>query len=290
MFPEVTSAQQSYKTPQDVADALVNAVRSGNRKSLLKVLGPSGAGIISSGDDVADATARRKFVATYDTKHKITMDGDNKAIMVIGDEEFPFPIPIVRKGETWRLDTAAGRQELLYRRVGRNELSTIQACLAYVDAQNEYAEKDRTGAGKGTYAQRVVSQPGKKDGLYWPTSQGEEASPLGELVAQATAEGYRIGGKRLPFHGYYFRILTKQGPHAPGGALDYSVRGRMIGGFALLAYPAQYGYSGVMTFLVNHAGIVYQKDLGPGTAKLAEKMTTYDPDQTWKKASDVTPP
>ena len=155
--------------------------------------------------------------------------------------------------------------------------------LAYVDAQNEYAEKDRTGAGVATYAQRIVSQPGKKDGLYWPAAQGDDASPLGELVAQATTEGYLIGGGRTPFHGYYFKILTRQGPTAAGGAVDYVVRGKMIGGFALVAYPAEYGNSGVMTFLVNHAGTVFQKDLGESTAKLAERMTSFNPDQTWKK-------
>jgi hypothetical protein len=193
--------------------------------------------------------------------------------MVVGQEDFPFPIPLVRKDQTWRFDTAAGRLEILYRRIGRNELDAVQVCLAYVDAQNEYADKDRTGAGVGTYAQRIVSQPGKKDGLYWPASQGDDASPLGELAAHATREGYRVGGERAPYHGYYYRILTRQGPTAPGGALDYVVRGKMIGGFALVAYPAEYGNSGVMTFLVNHSGVVFEKDHGPRTARLAERMT-----------------
>ena len=187
----------------------------------------------------------------------------------------------------WRFDTAAGREEILFRRIGRNELDAIQACLAYVDAQNEYAEKDRTGAGINTYAQRVISRPGKKDGLYWPTTEGEDPSPLGELVAQATAEGYRVGAGRTPFHGYYFKILTRQGTAAPGGELDYVVRGNMIGGFALVAYPAEYGNSGVMTFLVNHAGTVFQKDLGPDTASLAEGMNSFTPDQTWQTVSDA---
>ena len=254
------------------------------------MLGPDGDDIISSGDDVADVTTRQKFVAAYDAKHQLAMEGDNKAIMVIGQEDFPLPIPLVRKDGMWRFDTAAGRQEILARRIGKNELDAIQASLAYVDAQNEYAEKDRTGAGVKTYAQRIISQPGKKDGLYWPTSQGEDASPLGELVAQATAQGYRVGGGRTPFHGYYFKILTKQGAAASGGELEYVVRGKMIGGFALVAYPAEYGNSGVMTFLVNHDGTVFEKDLGPDTAKLAERMSSYNPDPSWKKVSDTTPP
>lgn len=283
------NAQQAFKTPEEAAGALVNAVRIGNPKGILTVLGRDGIDIISSGDAVADAATRQRFVAAYDAKHQVTMDGDNKAIMVIGQEDFPFPIPLVRKDGAWRFDTAAGRLEILYRRIGRNELNAIQACLAYVDAQNEYAEKDRTGAGAGVYAQRIVSRPGKKDGLYWPASQGDDASPLGELVVQATNEGYRVGGRREPFHGYYYKILTRQGSNAPGGALDYVVRGKMIGGFALVAYPAEYGNSGVMTFLVNHTGTVYQKDLGPRTLALAERITSFNPDQTWRKVEVAAP-
>ncbi len=166
----------------------------------------------------------------------VAMEGDNKAIVFIGEQDFPFPIPLVRKNVRWQFDTAAGREEFLYRRIGRNELDAVEACLAYADAQNEYAGKDRTGAGVGVYAQHIVSRPGKKDGLYWPASQGEEESPLGELVAAAAEEGYLIGGRRAPFHGYYFKVLTKQGPNAPGGTLDYVVNGKMIIGFALVAY------------------------------------------------------
>jgi hypothetical protein len=196
----------------------------------------------------------------------------------------------VRKDGRWEFDTAAGRLEILYRRIGRNELDAIQASLAYVDAQNEYAEKDRTGAGAGAYAQHVVSRPGKKDGLYWPSAQGEDSSPLGELVAKASSDGYRLGEQRAPFHGYYYKILTRQGPTAPGGAADYVVRGKMIGGFALVAYPAEYGNSGVMTFLVNHDGAVFQKDLGPRTARIARLMKSFNPDQTWKKVAVTSPP
>ena len=282
-------AQQAFKTPDEAASALASAAKAGDMKALATVLGPDGEDIVSSGDEVADAATREKFVAAYDARHRIAMEGDDKAIMVIGPDDFPVPIPLVRKGGEWRFDTAAGREEILFRRIGKNELDAIQACLAYVDAQNEYAEKDRTSAGVNAYAQRIVSRPGKKDGLYWPTSQGEDPSPLGEFVAQATAQGYRVGGGRTPYHGYYFKILTRQGPAAPGGELDYVVRGNMIGGFALVAYPAEYRNSGVMTFLVSHAGTVFQKDLGPGTAKLAERMSSFNPDRTWQTVSDTAP-
>jgi len=283
----IVSAQQDFKTPDDAASALASAAKTGDRKAIVTVLGPDGQDIVSSGDEVADAATRQKFIAAYEAKHQIAMEGDNKGILVIGQEDFPLPIPLVRKDGLWRFDTAAGREEILFRRIGRNELDAIQSCLAYVDAQNEYAERDRTGAGANTYAQRIISEPGKKDGLYWPTSQGEDASPLGELIAEATAQGYRPGGGRTPFHGYYFKILTKQGPAAPGGELDYIVRGKMIGGFALVAYPAEYRNSGVMTFIVNHTGNVFQKDLGPDTAKLAERMTSFNPDQSWTKVTDT---
>ena len=284
----VASAQQAFKTPDEAASALVSATKTGERKAIVTVLGLDGEDIVTSGDETADAATREKFVATYDAQHQIAMEGDNKAAMVIGKEDFPVPIPLVRKDGMWRFDTTAGRQEILARRIGKNELDAIQASLAYVDAQNDYAEKDRTGAGVSTYAQRIISQPGKKDGLYWPTSQGEEASPLGELVAQATVQGYRVGGGRAPFHGYYFKILTKQGAAAPGGELEYVVRGKMIGGFALVAYPAEYRNSGVMTFIVNHAGTVFQKDLGPSTSRIAERMSSFNPDKTWKKVDDTT--
>jgi hypothetical protein len=277
----VASAQESFKTVDEAATALVNAARAGDRDAVLGVLGRDATDIVSSGDAVADAAARERFVAAFDEKHQIAKDGDRKAVIVIGQEDFPFPIPLVRKGDTWHFDTAAGRVEILYRRVGRNELDTIQACLAYLDAQNEYADKDRTGAGVGVYAQRIVSQPGKKDGLYWPAADGEDQSPLGELVAEATGDGYRVGGGRAPFHGYYYKVLTRQGPGAEGGDLDYVVNGNMIGGFALVAYPAEYGNSGVMTFVVNHKGTIYQKDLGPRTADIAEHMESFNPDKTW---------
>jgi hypothetical protein len=285
----VATAQQAFNTPEEAATALVGAAKSGDMKAITTVLGPDGDDIVSSGDEVADAATRAKFVTAYDAKHTITMESDSKAVMVIGPDDFPLPIPIIRKDGQWRFDTAAGRDEILFRRIGENELDAIQSALAYVDAQDEYAEKDRTGAGVNTYAQRIISQPGKKDGLYWPTSQGEDPSPLGELVAEATKQGYRVGGGRTPFHGYYFKILTRQGPAAPGGEADYVVNGKMIGGFALVAHPAEYRNSGVMTFIVNHAGTVFQKDLGPNTAQLAERMASFNPDKSWQAVTDTEP-
>jgi hypothetical protein len=281
-------AQETFKTPDDAAAALAAAVKSGRQKAILNVLGSNGRDIVSSGDDVADAEALQRFSAAYDAKHAIKAEGDKKAVIILGNDDFPFPIPLARTKSGWEFDTAAGRLEILYRRIGRNELDAIQTCLAYVDAQNEYAEKDRTGAGVGVYAQHIVSTTGKKDGLYWPSSEGEQ-SPLGELAAQASTEGYKVGEGRIPYHGYYFRILTQQGPNAPGGTLDYVVKGKMIGGFALIAYPAEYGNSGVMTFLVNHTGQVYQKDLGDYTMRLVQRMNWFDPDQTWKKVSASKP-
>jgi hypothetical protein len=282
------NAQQAFKTPDEAAAALAGAAKAGDPKAIVTVLGPDGADIASSGDAVADAATREKFVAAYDAKHQITMEGDNKAIVVIGQEDFPLPIPLLRKDGAWRFDTEAGREEILFRRIGKNELDAIQSSLAYVDAQNDYADKDRTGAGKGLYAQRIISSAGKKDGLYWPDAQNNDASPLGELIAKATAQGYRTGGGRTPYHGYYFKILKKQGAAAAGGELEYVVKDKMIGGFALVAYPAEYRNSGVMTFIVNHNGIVYEKDLGPRTADIAEKMTAYNPDSSWHKAESPT--
>jgi len=279
----IAVAQQTYKTPQEAVDALVASAKTDDQKAALAVLGRDGEDIISSGDKVSDNAVRQRFVASYDTKHQIAMDGNNKATLVIGDNDYPFPIPLVQKKGLWSFDTDAGRREILFRRIGHNELNAIQTSLAYVDAQNEYADKDRTGAGAGVYAQRFVSAAGKKDGLYWPTAQGEEESPLGELFAAASHEGYRADEGRSPYHGYYYKILTRQGPAAPGGAVDYLVKGNMIGGFALVAYPAEYRNSGVMTFVVNHQGNVFQKDLGPNTEEVAGAMTSFNPDKSWTK-------
>ena len=276
-------AQQDYKTPEDAVAALLDAAKSGDEKAALTVFGPDGIDIISSGDPVNDANQRQKFVAAYDAKHQIELKGSTHATLILGEKDWPFPVPLIKTKHGWEFDTDEGLQEILARRIGHNELATIQVCLAYVDAQDEYADKDRTGAGAGVYAQRFISETGKKDGLYWPAAQGEPESPLGDLFAKATSEGYKAGEGRTPYRGYYYKILTKQGPHAPGGALDYVVNGKMIGGFALVAYPAEYRNSGVMTFIVSHSGKVFQKDLGPDTADTAEKITAYDPGPGWKQ-------
>jgi hypothetical protein len=280
-------AQQAYPSPEDAAAALATAVKTGNKRAMLKVLGYDARDIIESGDDVADAETRQRFLSEYDSKRTFKSEGNKKATLLLGAEDFPFPIPLVNKKDGWEFDAAAGRLEILYRRIGRNELDAIQTSLAFVDAQNEYADKDRTGDGAGVYAQHIVSSPGKKDGLFW--RDDSDPSPLGELAAQAAAEGYKTGTERGPYHGYYYRILKGQGPDAPGGALNYIVKGKMIGGYALIAYPAEYGNSGVMTFMVNHAGTVYQKDLGKRTDIIARRTYLFDPDQTWKKVDVENP-
>ena len=281
------SAQQSFQSPEDAAAALAAAAKSGATSDILKVLGNKAADIVESGDVVADKATRERFAAAYDDKHSISMEGDKKAILILGKDDFPFPIPLRHSRSGWEFDAAEGRIEILYRRIGRNELEAIQTARAFVDAENEYADKDR-GAGPGVYAQRIVSSPGKKDGLYWPPD-GDE-SPLGELAAKASAEGYKVGSSEpQPYHGYYYRILTRQGPNAPGGEMDYVVNGKMIGGFALVAYPDEYGNSGVMTFVVNHKGEVYQKDLGELTEAIAKRMKEFNPDQTWKKVEATNP-
>jgi Protein of unknown function (DUF2950) len=276
-------AQEQFGTPEAAVEALVAAARSGDGDAVLKVLGPDGKPIVSTGDPVADSNIRQDFVSAYDAKHAIEMEGDGTQTLIIGDDDWPFPIPLVSDAGRWQFDTKEGLDEILRRRIGRNELSAIEVARAYVQAQNEYASLDPAGLGRGVYAQRIVSRPGKKDGLYWPSGEGEEPSPLGDLAAQAAAEGYKTGSKPIPYHGYYYRILTRQGAGAPGGAYDYVAKGKMIGGFALIAYPAEYGNSGIMTFMVNHDGTVWQKDLGLKTAKLAQKIESFTPDQTWTK-------
>ncbi|APG10143.1 hypothetical protein BKD09_17590 [Bradyrhizobium japonicum] len=287
MLGSAAQAQQSYKTPEDAAAALAAAVKSGPG-DILKVLGRAAEDIVSSGDEVADNDIRQRFTSMYDAKHGIKAEGNKTATLILGPDDFPFPIPLVNTKTGWAFDTDEGRIEVLRRRIGRNELDAIQTALAYVDAQNEYADKDR-GEGAGVYAQRFLSTPGKKDGLFW--RDDSDPSPLGALVAEASAEGYKQGTGEgpAPYHGYYFRVLKGQGSDAPGGALNYVVKGKMIGGFGLIAWPAEYGNSGVMTFLVNHAGTVYQKDLGNRTAVIAERTTLFDPDQTWKKVDAAKP-
>jgi hypothetical protein len=287
LLTSASHAQQAYPSPEDAAASLAAAVKTGTRSAILKVLGNDAEDIVESGDDVADAATRQRFLSAYDAKHSIKAEGNKQATLILGADDFPFPIPLVNNKSGWEFDAAGGRLEILYRRIGRNELDAIQTSLAFVDAQNEYAEKDRTGDGAGVYAQRIVSTPGKKDGLFWRDDR--DPSPLGELAAQASAEGYKVGQQAAPYHGYYFRILKGQGSDATGGAFYYVVKGKMIGGFALIAYPAEYGNSGVMTFMVNHAGTVYQKDLGKRTESIAKRINLFDPDQTWKKV-DVAGP
>ena len=279
------SAQERFKSPDDAVAALVNAAKATDRAAVMRLLGPGSGEIVSSGDAVADATARKRVLEAYDSKHQVVTEGEDKAVLVIGNEEWPFPIPLVRKDGSWQFDTAAGREEILARRIGRNELNAIEASLAFVDAQQEYAEKGV--AGNGVYAQRIVSRPGTKDGLYWPAASEEDESPLGDLAASAAAEGYRAGRQRMPYHGYYYRVLTRQGPSALGGAIDYVVRGKMIGGFALVAWPAEYGNSGIMTFMINYAGELYQADLGPGTESTAKAIKSFDPGAKWVRVAEV---
>jgi hypothetical protein len=287
LLTSASLGQQAFTSPEDAAAALAAAVKTGTSSTILKVLGKGAEDIIESGDEVADAEMRQRFLSAYDAGHSINAEGNKKATLILGADNFPFPIPLVNNRAGWEFDPAAGRIEILYRRIGRNELDAIQTSLAYVDAQNEYAEKDRTGEGVGVYAQRIVSSPGKKDGLFWRDDR--EPSPLGELAAQASAEGYKVGEQPTPYHGYYYRILRGQGSNAPGGAMDYVVKGKMIGGFGLIAYPAEYGNSGVTTFVVNHAGTVYEKDLGPRTGSMAKRINAFDPDQTWKKVDVASP-
>ncbi len=276
--------QRKFKSPKDAFNALVAAAKNNDTKELLAIFGPEGKEIISSGDAVADTAARKRFVKAAGEAIKFSKLDDKTTLAVIGKDEWCFPIPLVKTGPEWAFSTAEGKEEIMNRRIGRNELNTIQVFLAYVAAQREYAGKDRNGDGI-QYAQHFLSRKGKKDGLYWEATPEEEISPLGPLLARAAEEGYafRKGEKPVPYHGYYFKILKSQGSNAPGGELDYVVDGKMVGGFGLLAYPAEYGVSGIMTFVVNQQGIVYEKDLGFRTKEIAKAMIKYDPDKTWKK-------
>jgi hypothetical protein len=275
--------QRRFASVAAAMQGLVDAIRAGDRKAMLAIFGEEGKGLVWSGDEVADKRARERFVAAYDEKHRLEAGG-GKVVLVVGRDDYPFPIPIVPDGPSWRFDTAAGKEELLNRSIGRNELNTIKVCLAYVDAQREYYARDPDGDGLLHYAQKFASNPGKRDGLYWPAKPGETPSPLGSLVARARDEGYsKRSARPVAYWGYHYRILTAQGKDAPGGAYDYLAHGRMLGGFALVAFPAQYGVSGVMTFIVNQDGVVYQKDLGPTSAAIARAMKQFNPDSTWKK-------
>ncbi len=278
--------QRTFATPDDAVAALIAATRANDASALRAVLG-NDRGDLTSGDPVADRSLREQFVAAYDTKHALVPRGAAMQL-TLGNDDFPFAFPLVKSGERWRFDTAAGREELLARRIGKNELDVIKVLQAVVDAQREYASADRNGNGILEYAQRFASTPGKHDGLYWPAAAGEPPSPLGQLVAHAAGEGYRTRPDApTPYHGYYFRMLRGQGASATGGAVDYVVHGRAIGGFAVAAYPAKYGSSGIMTFVVNQDGVVYQADLGPDTRTKASAMRRFDPGSGWAR---VTPP
>lgn len=286
-------AQRTFASPEEAVQALVEAVKAGDTKALAAILGPESRPLIRSGDKVANKQARERFVRAFEQSNTLEKPTDTRAVLLIGQDEWRLPIPVVKEGDAWRFDTAAGKEEILNRRIGRNELNTVQVCLAYVDAQREYARVPREGDGLLKYAMKFRSDEGKQNGLYWRAMEGEVPSPLGVLVANARAEGYSrktSGGKPAPYHGYLYRILTAQGPGAPGGAYDYVVNGKMIGGFALVAYPARYGVSGVMTFIVNHQGVVYEKDLGTDTEQIARAMQTYNPDDTWKTVEEAPPP
>jgi len=276
------SAQKTFSSPEEAVKAAIAAARSNNDKELLAIFGAQAKEILFSGDPVADKQRRAEFVAAYDQANHLSTEGEDR-ILITGKQDWPFPIPIVKKGQSWMFDIEQGKQEILNRRIGGNELFTIQTMLAIVDAEREYAMKDRDRNGLLEYAQKFLSDPGKKNGLYWQAKAGEPESPLGPIIVQARSEGY--GGKATtapgPYHGYNYRILTAQGKDAPGGAYSYLVKGKMIGGFAVVAYPAEYGNSGIMTFIVNYDGKVFQKNLGPNTAAVAKSMKEYNPDKSW---------
>jgi hypothetical protein len=291
--------QETFATPEDALDTLIQAVKTKDQAALTRIYGPAREKLLS-GDPVEDSHSLEHFATNLETSHKLEKVSDAKYTLLVGSDDWPSPIPIVREQDRWRFDTAAGLEEILNRKIGENELSAIATCKAYVLAQWEYftASVNTSRDGLAVYAQKFVSTPGKRDGLYWETRPEEKPSPLGVLVAQARAEGYQAAGAtpaataakksaapaapKHPFHGYYFKILTRQGPHAPGGRFSYVINGNMIAGYALLAYPDKWGSSGVMTFVVNQQGRIYEKNLGARTATIAGAMTEYNPDPTWK--------
>jgi hypothetical protein len=285
--PKPAARQKTFDTPKAAADALVAAAASDDLPALKAILGPDGADLVATSDPVQDKNQLAAFAAKAAEKSEIVPDAknNNMAILSVGDQDWPVPFPIVRRDGKWLFDSKAGRQEVLYRRIGENELGAIEACRNYVDAQHEYALEKHDGSPLNQYAQKIVSSEGKQDGLVWRNSDGTFGGPLGEELAHAIAEGY--SKKSAPFHGYYFKILKGQGPAAPLGRLDFVVKGVMIGGFALAAAPADYRKTGVKTFIVSHDGVVYEKDLGPDTVEAFRKMERYNPDKTWSPV--VTP-
>jgi hypothetical protein len=281
-----TVKQRTFASPEEAVKALVEALKSKDAKALEAIFGPGSKDLVSSGDPVADSAEYERTVNHLEQKTRLEQSA-GKVILHAGNEEWPFAIPIVKKDALWRFDLKQGREEILARRIGRNELSAIQFCLAYVDAQREYALKDRDTDGLLEYAQKFRSDTGKKNGLYWDVKAGEAQSPLGPLAAVAQKQGYSTKREKPePYLGYYYRILKAQGKEALGGAYDYVVKGKMIGGFALVAYPAKYASSGVMSFIVNQDGVVYEKDLGRNTEKSVQAMKLFNPDSSWKKVEE----
>ena len=281
-----TAPQRTFATPEEAVKTLVETVRTGNLETLLTIFGPEGRTLIGSSDPATARMNRQVFAVALREKWHLEDVSPTQKTLVVGNEDWPFPVPLVKEGNAWRFDTAAGEEEVLARRIGRNELDAIATARAYVTAQQRYAKQGHDGKPAGLHAMKFQSDPGKENGLYWPTARGQGRSPLGDLVAQAAEEGRPIGGgqgtKPTPLHGYYFKILTGQGAAAPGGAKSYVVKGDMSGGFALVAWPAQYDATGVMTFIVNQDGIVRERDLGPQTDATARKMTVYNPDASWR--------
>jgi Protein of unknown function (DUF2950) len=277
--------QRTFASPDKAFSTLITAIKSGDAGQLADIFGAAGKDIFPA-DAEANARARERFTKAYDEKHRMENIGTNKVVLHVGDNDWPWPVPVVKAGNRWRFDTETGIKEIIARRIGKNEISAVQVCLAYVDSQLEYA-REHSAYGMGEYAQKLASDPGEKNGLCWDAKDGEKSSLLGPLVASASKTEMkgiaRPGTEPSPYHGYYYKILKSQGKDAPGGAYNYVVDGKMIGGFALVAYPAVYGSSGITTFIVNEDGIVYQKDLGKDTEKIAESMDSYNPNSTWKK-------
>jgi hypothetical protein len=277
--------QRDYTAPEEAVQALVAAMKTDNVEEMVAVLGPESRELLSSGDEVADRGGREKFLEAYEEGHNLQQQSSDRMMLVLGSRNWPMPIPLIKKGDTWIFDVQEGKQEILNRRIGRNELYVIDVLYAYVDAQHEYATRDCKGEGRVEFAQKLASSPGQRDGLYWEAGEDEAESPFGPLIAQAALEGYP-DAELSPFHGYYFKILKGQGNHAPGGAYRYMVKDRMLLGFALIAYPAEYGNSGVMTFMVNQEGVIYQKNFGEDTKQIAEGIELFDPDLTWQMVEE----
>jgi Protein of unknown function (DUF2950) len=274
---------RTFATPEEAMDALIAATKAGNLEALLGIFGPEGKDLAASSDPTTARMNREVFTVAARERKQLVEDSPTRRTLVIGNEDWPFPVPIVKEGDRWRFDTAAGKEEVIARRIGRNELSAIAISRAYVGAQRRYAAQGHDGKPKGLYAMAFRSDVGKQNGLYWPAAKGQKLSPLGDLAAKAAAEGTDLGARTSPepLHGYYFKILKEQGAAAPGGAKSYVVKGVMSGGFGLVAWPAQYDGSGVMTFIVGADGIVREKDLGPETDATARAMTAFDPDESW---------